>query len=86
MVSTGQALSHERAMCWSSPETNRVKDKAEQGERTNGKGRNNARDPRRNARKEAGDVTVIMRESEGEEAVHTYSVTAHVLYKGMENL
>ena len=40
----------------------------------------------RNARKEAGDVTVIMRESEGEEAVHACSVTAHDLYKGMGNL
>ena len=38
------------------------------------------------ARKEAGDVTVIMRESEGEEAVHACSVTAHDLYKGMRNL
>ena len=26
------------------------------------------------------------RDSEGEEAVHAYSVTAHDLYKGMENL
>ena len=28
----------------------------------------------------------MMRESEEEEAVHAYSVTAHVLHKGMENL
>ena len=27
----------------------------------------------------------IMRESEGEEAVRTYSITTHALYKGMEN-
>ena len=32
------------------------------------------------------DVTLMMRESDGEEAVYTYSVTAHVLYKGMESL
>ena len=31
-----------------------------------------------------GDVTLIM--SEEEEAVHAYNVTAHDLYKGMENL
>ena len=30
---------------------------------------------------------LMMRESEGEEAVHAYSITAHGLYKGaMENL
>ena len=29
---------------------------------------------------------LMMRESEGEKAVHAYNVTAHVLYKGMENL
>ena len=45
----------------------------------------------RNGRKGVGThgrryARLMMRESEGEEAVHAYSVTAHVLYKGMENL
>ena len=45
----------------------------------------------RNGRKGVGTqgrryARLMMRESEGEEAVHAYSVTAHVLYKGMESL
>ena len=45
----------------------------------------------RNRRKGVGTqgrryARLMMRESEGEEAVHAYSVTAHVLYKGMESL
>ena len=36
--------------------------------------------------KKWGSYAYDERESEGEEAVHAYSVTAHDLYKGMENL
>ena len=38
-------------------------------------------------KKQDGSYTkLLIRESEGEEEVHAYSVTAHALYKGMENL
>ena len=45
----------------------------------------------RNGRKGVGTqgrlyARLIMRESEEEKAVHAYNVTAHVLYKGMENM
>ena len=36
--------------------------------------------------KKGGRYAYDERESEGEEVVHAYSVTAHDLYKGMENL
>ena len=61
-----------------------------------GKGQKKAWDRKRgtgarNGRKGVGTqgrryARLMMRESEGEEAIHTYSVTAHALYKGMENL
>ena len=46
---------------------------------------------KRNGRKGVGTqgrryARLIMRESEEEEAVHAYNVTAHDLYKGMENM
>ena len=46
---------------------------------------------KRNGRKGVGTqgrryVRLIMRESEEEKTVHAYNLTAHVLYKGMENM
>ena len=55
-----------------------------------GKGRKRGTEAR-NGRKGVGTqgrhyVRLMMKENEGEEAVHAYSVTANVLYKGLENL
>ena len=89
MDSAGQALSHRRAMCWASPATNRTKDRAE---RSRWERAEEIIGPKkRNGRKGVGTqgrryARLIMRESEEEKAVHVYNVTAHVLYKGMENM